>query len=64
MKTFFVFAGQSYYPRGGMNDFKGSFLTREEADAFAIEINIDKEGFGKPFDWINITDISDLLKDY
>lgn len=35
MKRFLVFAFDHYYPKGGMNDFKGSFDTKEEAIAFS-----------------------------
>lgn len=52
MKTFFVFAGQHYYPGGGMNDFIGSFLTKEEADDFAEEIKEMRE----KYDWVNVKD--------
>jgi len=30
MKRFLLFAGSSYYPDGGWNDFQGSFNTKEE----------------------------------
>lgn len=33
MKRFLLFAGASYYPRGGWNDFQGDFDTLEEAQA-------------------------------
>lgn len=29
-----LFAGDVYYPGGGMNDYKGSFHSIEEAEAF------------------------------
>jgi hypothetical protein len=32
MKKYLLFAGENYYPKGGMNDFKGSFDTVEESE--------------------------------
>ena len=31
MKRFLLFAGDNYYPAGGMEDFKGDFDTVDEA---------------------------------
>lgn len=38
MKRFAVFAGDNYYPGGGMGDFIKSFDTAEEARAFVEEL--------------------------
>lgn len=31
VQRYLVFAGDQYYPSGGWNDFKGSYLTQEDA---------------------------------
>jgi len=31
MKKYLLFTFEQYYPRGGMNDFEGSYATIEEA---------------------------------
>jgi len=48
MKRFLLFAGDFYYPSGGMDDFKDSFNILEDAVIFA-----NNEGW----DWIHILDI-------
>jgi len=60
MKRFLVFAGDSYYPEGGMHDFQEDFDTLEEARSFEAEI---KEKFKlrwkdswKYFKWTEIWD--------
>jgi len=60
MKRFLVFAGDSYYPEGGMNDFQEDFHTLEEAKSFESKI---KEKFKlnwkdnwKDFKWTEIWD--------
>jgi len=40
-KRFWLFAGDNYYPSGGMKDFKGSFDTAEEATTASISLHID-----------------------
>lgn len=35
MKRFMLFAGDKYYPTGGMMDFVGYFDTQDEAVAYA-----------------------------
>jgi hypothetical protein len=60
MKRFLVFAGDAYYPEGGMNDFQEDFDTLEEAKSFEAKI---KEEFKllwkdkwKDFKWSAIWD--------
>jgi hypothetical protein len=52
MKRFLVFAGDAYYPEGGMNDFQEDFDTLEEARSFEAKI---KEEF-KSMEWIKCLD--------
>lgn len=33
MKRYWLFAGETYYPSGGMGDFRGCFDSSEEAQA-------------------------------
>ncbi len=60
MKRFLVFAGDAYYPEGGMYDFQEDFDTLEEARSFEEKI---KEKFKllwkdswKNFKWSAIWD--------
>lgn len=50
MKRFWTFSGDTYYPIGGMQDFKGSFDTKEEASAFLLK------KFNMGFEWFHIYD--------
>ena len=52
MKRFFVFAGYTYYPAGGWDDFKGDFDTLEEAQSHLQSENV------KETDWQQIVDSS------
>lgn len=47
---FLLFLGDKYYPNGGWNDFKGSFVTLKEAQESIY--NWDA------FDWAHIVDSS------
>jgi len=47
MKRYLLFAGDKWYPSGGMNDFKGSF--DEQDDAYRKALNLQK-------DWYQIYD--------
>jgi len=49
LNRFLVFAGDAYYPTGGWEDFRGSFVTLEAARAFLS---------GYPHDWGHIIDIT------
>lgn len=47
MKRYWLFAGDAYYPGGGMEDFIASFDTVEEANA---------DQSGRKADWCQILD--------
>jgi len=52
LKRFLLFAGEHYYPQGGVNDLQNSFTTLEEARVAAnsmIRIRVDIQ-------WANILD--------
>lgn len=49
IKRFVVFAGNNYYPRGGVADYRASFDTLEEARANAAAKGRD--------DWTEIWDL-------
>jgi hypothetical protein len=49
-KRFLVFTYDHYYPGGGMNDFRGSFDTLEEAKEYIVRDNHLKDGWGNIFD--------------
>lgn len=53
MRKFAVFAMDTYYPSGGMGDFKGSFNTREEAE-------IEGDNLRKYYDHIDIVDMDEF----
>ena len=57
MKRFAVFAGDNYYPCGGMNDFQKSFDTWGEALDFEKEL-MAKRDYTKP-DWIQTFDMEE-----
>lgn len=48
---FLLFAGDSYYPSGGWDDFRGQYLTREQAERAAASIRCD---------WWHVVDLSSL----
>lgn len=56
MKRFLVFAGDCYYPEGGMNDFQGDFDTLEEARSFESKIKEKFESDWGDFNWTRIWD--------
>lgn len=48
-----LFAGSTYYPSGGWNDWRGSFSTIEEALIAGMDSVVH---FGSGFDWWHIVD--------
>lgn len=55
MKRYFLFTGDTYYPGGGMKDFRGSFDTAAEAKAFSFSDKVDS------WDWIEIYDSQEQM---
>jgi len=51
MKRFLVFAGDCYYPEGGMNDFQDDFDTLEEARSFEAKIKKKLESDWGDLNW-------------
>ncbi len=51
MKRFLVFAGDCYYPEGGMNDFQEDFDTLEEARSFEAKIKKKLESDWGDLNW-------------
>jgi hypothetical protein len=51
---FILFAGDAYYPSGGMNDVKGSYDTLDEAFAEATRLCEYTET--RVYDWAHIYD--------
>jgi hypothetical protein len=60
IKPFFLFAGASNYPGGGMRDFIASFETKEEAEEFEQVTNV-KDGPFLKWDWFQIVDVRKLF---
>jgi hypothetical protein len=56
MRRYFVFAGEDYYPKGGMDDFKGCFDNLEEA----IYVAEHCEAYGDP--WAHVYDTRERVK--
>jgi hypothetical protein len=54
MKVWWVFAMYSYYPSGGMDDFKQSFSSEREARSYAESINGE-------YDIVEVVNIRDML---
>lgn len=55
---FYLFAGYTYYPRGGFSDFKGSF---DDFESAAIRLQLLTEdadaGYGDDIDWFQIVKV-------
>ncbi len=49
MKKYLVFAGSTYYPMGGWNDFRTSFHSIDEAKNYLLDTQ-------KQYDWYHIID--------
>ena len=52
MKRFLVFCCETYYPKGGMDDFIGDFDTIEDAisELYSVYDNISYSGYGHIYD--------------
>ena len=57
MKRFLVFAGLTYYPNGGWEDFNASYATEEEA--IAVCKSLIKDGWN---DWAHYIDLENPEK--
>lgn len=55
MKRFMLFSGEEYNSRGGMNDFKGSFDTLEDAINKGSYLRSKPKGRGSE-DWFHVYD--------
>jgi len=56
MKRFLVFSGDTYYPCGGWDDFKGDFESLEEAKEFALRMLKEEHE-----DWTHVVDTRDRI---
>jgi len=54
MKRFLLFAGSTYYPSGGWNDYLGDFDSTEAAKDFLLSRSTSYSSF----DWWHILDTS------
>lgn len=57
MKRFLLFAGDTYYPSGGWQDFKKSFDTVLEAVKTAAGNTKDTDLKGGTWDWWQVVDL-------
>lgn len=62
MKRYLLFAGNNYYPSGGMNDLAGDFDTIEEAVAFIGPRpgKVEDYEYTISFDWAEIVELPDF----
>ena len=56
MKNFALFAGEDYYPSGGMDDLVGLFDSVDEAVIGAIDTAADEDFLG--YDWYQVVDLT------
>lgn len=56
---YFLFAGETYYPRGGMDDLVGVFPTIEEAVQRGENPEPDYDGYRPTYDWYHIATMVD-----
>ena len=54
-KKFWLFAGDYYYPQGGMDDLKGDFDSLQEA----IDAGNERQGDHRKYDWGHVLNIED-----
>lgn len=54
MKVFWVLAWEQYYPDARLGNVRRTFETKEEADAYALEI-------GSSYDYVEVEDVSRRL---
>jgi 3-hydroxyacyl-CoA dehydrogenase len=66
MNRFLVFAGDFYYPRGGMHDFDSSYDTVDKAVEYCLGLPYGLYDWAHIVDYINadVTDEISLLKCY
>ncbi len=54
---YFLFAGERYYPAGGMGDFVGVYPTIEAAVA-AVPTLVDEDGYEIYADWYEVATVA------
>jgi hypothetical protein len=52
MKRFHLFAGDTYYPGGGLKDYRGSY----ESERAAIVDGLNGKYVGESFDWWEVVE--------
>lgn len=60
MKSFLLFAGHEYYPRGGALDFKGAFDTLEEATLKGASVQLGPKENYSMWNWFHVADAKSL----
>lgn len=58
MKPYLLFAGETYYPKGGMNDFQGDFDTILEAQKL-FNKNYESNKYNS-WEWCQVVEITTL----
>lgn len=56
---YFVFAGENYYPAGGMSDLVGTVASLDAARALVANPPVDEDGYQARFDWYQIAQVVD-----
>lgn len=64
MKQYFAFYGDSYYPRGGMDDFVGDYDTIQEAIEAIEKAHLKNRPDDKVWEWAwcNVWDSKDRIE--
>lgn len=59
LPTYFIFAGQQYYPERAAGDFHSAYHSYEEAKAKAEELREEK-GYGTHprYDWVQLVELT------
>ena len=63
MKRYLLFAGEAYYPNGGIEDFIGAFDTVQEAEVeaqFRYPSNLYYTAGRPKYDWWQVVDREDM----
>jgi hypothetical protein len=56
---YFLFAGENYYPTGGMDDLVGTFATIEDARKAAEYPTVAGHRYVPRYDWYHIATVID-----
>lgn len=61
MKRYLLFAGHTYYPSGGRNDFKGDFDCIQDAVQWIEDEKANVKEYWGHLDWWHVVDGADFM---